>query len=405
MNVIYMNRKKTRRKSRKYSRRKMIVRGGRLIGTGNSGCVFFPALPCDTDTSPNMVTKLMSKADGAREYDKLMKIKARMESIPNYRAYFVIDITRCKPIVPLNVECPVLEKKGINHSDLVALNMPYGGISVSEFLRKGDDIVSNMRIVHHGLLELLRNGIVELNRRNVYHGDVKDTNILVDDTALRLIDWGLSAEYDPRARLQIPFLANNLPNVWRNRPLIFNAPFSIILFSDEFAMKYYHVGGETAEVLIPFIKEFVNAGKGRGHYEMICQIMRVLFGHDIGESADSLAEPLLTAESIADDFIVDYLVDVLVHFTEFDGVFINFKRYVDRVFTQLVDVWGLIMSYYPILEILSQNPGSNGVQSKAFKQLQFIFVEYLYTPRQESIDMDALYGDLDIFGKLLGKIR
>jgi hypothetical protein len=133
--------------------------------------------------------------------------------------------------------------------------------------------------------------------------------------------------------------------------------------------------------------------------------MRVLFGHDIGESADSLVEPLLTAESIADDFIVDYLVDVLVHFTEFDGVFINFKRYVDRVFTQLVDVWGLIMSYYPILEILSQNPGSNGVQSKAFKQLQFIFVEYLYTPRQESIDMDALYGDLDIFGKLLGKIR
>jgi hypothetical protein len=76
-------------------------------------------------------------------------------------------------------------------------------------------------------------------------------------------------------------------------------------------MKYYPVGGETAEVLIPFIKEFVNAGKGRGHYEMICQIMRVLFGHDIGESADSLAEPLLTAESIADDFIVDYLVDVL----------------------------------------------------------------------------------------------
>jgi serine/threonine protein kinase len=258
----------------------------------------------------------------------------------------------------------------------------------------------------------------------VYHGDVKDTNILVDDAmTFRLIDWGLSAEYDPRARLQIPFLTNNLPNVWRNRPLIFNVPFSIILFSDEFAMKYYRfiqeaVGGETAEMIRPFIKEFVDAGKGRGHYEMICQIVRLLFGHEIGRPADETAEPLSDkslsvsplsiAESVkilTDDFIVDYLVDVLVHFTDFDGVFINFKRYVDRVFTQLVDVWGLIMSYYPILEILSQNLDSNGVHTKAFKQLQFIIVEYLYTPHQESIDMDVLYEDLNIFGKLLERIK
>jgi len=56
------------------------------------------------------------------------------------------------------------------------------------------------------------------------------------------------------------------------------------------------------------------------------------------------------------------------------------------------------MSYYPILGILSQTP-----DSKAFKQLQFIFVEYLYIARHEPIDMDDLCKDLDIFGKLLEK--
>ena len=393
-----MNRKKSRRKSRKYSRRKAMKRGGTRIASGSSGCVFFPALPCDADTPPNMVTKLMSKVDGTREYEKLNKIKARIETIPDYRAYFVLDVTLCIPTAPLNVECPVLEKKGIDHSKMVALNMPHGGISVSDFLREDVDI-AKLHIVHRGLVKLLRNGIVELNRRNVYHGDVKDTNILVDTSTLRLIDWGLSAEYDPRARLQIPFLTNNLPNVWRNRPLIFNVPFSIILFSDEFSIKYPRFiqenGGDdftpTAEVLAPFVKDYVNAGKGRGHYEMICQIVRFLFGHVIKETES-------TDESLTDEFIVEYLVVVLLNFTAFDGVFINFKRYVDSVFTQLVDVWGLIMSYYPILGILSQTP-----DSKAFKQLQFIFVEYLYNARHEPIDMDDLCKDLDIFGKLLEK--
>lgn len=395
-----MNRKKSRRKSRKYSRRKAMKRGGTRIASGSSGCVFFPALPCDADTPPNMVTKLMSKTDGTREYEKLNKIKARIETIPDYRAYFLLDVTLCIPTAPLNVECPVLEKKGIDHSKMVALNMPHGGISVSEFLREDVDI-AKLLIVHRGLVKLLRNGIVELNRRNVYHGDVKDTNILVDTSTLRLIDWGLSAEYDPRARIQIPFLTNNLPNVWRNRPLIFNAPFSIILFSDEFSIKYPRFiqenGGDvfkpTAEVLAPFVKDYVNAGKGRGHYEMICQIVRFLFGHVIKETES-------TVESLTDEFIVEYLVVVLLNFTAFDGVFINFKRYVDSVFTQLVDVWGLIMSYYPILGILSQTP-----DSKTFKQLQFIFVEYLYNARHEPIDMDDLYKDLDIFGKLLEKIK
>ena len=38
---------------------------------------------------------------------------------------------------------------------------------------------------------------------------------------------------------------------------------------------------------------------------------------------------------------------------------------------------------------------------KIFNQLQFIFVEYLYNPRHEPIDMKELYTDLKILGDLI----
>jgi hypothetical protein len=41
------------------------------------------------------------------------------------------------------------------------------------------------------------------------------------------------------------------------------------------------------------------------------------------------------------------------------------------------------------------------LELKLFNQIQFIFVEYLYNPRHEPINMSELYGDLSIVGKLL----
>jgi hypothetical protein len=67
-----------------------------------------------------------------------------------------------------------------------------------------------------------------------------------------------------------------------------------------------------------------------------------------------------------------------------------------------VDIWGFIISYVPIIEILSDNYNSLTKQElKIFNQLQFIFVEYLYNPRHEPIDMKELYTDLKILGDLL----
>jgi hypothetical protein len=103
------------------------------------------------------------------------------------------------------------------------------------------------------------------------------------------------------------------------------------------------------------------------------------------------------------EYIVDYIVDVLLHFTKFkaDGS-LDLRQYLDNVFIKIVDIWGFIISYVPIIEILSDNYNSLTKQElKIFNQLQFIFVEYLYNPRHEPIDMKELYTDLKILGDLL----
>jgi hypothetical protein len=90
----------------------------------------------------------------------------------------------------------------------------------------------------------------------------------------------------------------------------------------------------------------------------------------------------------------------LVHFTVFrkDGT-LNLREYLDNVFIEIVDIYGFISAYYPMLEILHTNNSSlSEAEHDIFKQLKFIFIEYLYKPRHEPIEMRALLDDLKILG-------
>ena len=65
-----------------------------------------------------------------------------------------------------------------------------------------------------------------MNKLNVYHCDIKDTNVVVKkETNLktRLIDWGLSFVHNKNKI--------GIPNKLYRRPFQFNVPFSSILFN------------------------------------------------------------------------------------------------------------------------------------------------------------------------------
>jgi hypothetical protein len=130
--------------------------------------------------------------------------------------------------------------------------------------------------------------------------------------------------------------------------------------------------------------------------------MFTLFSNSLTSISEG-SKPQVIETQITMDYIVNYIVDVLVHFTRFrdDGT-LNLREYLDTVFIQIVDVWGFISVYYPMIELLAGNYSKLTKQElKIFNQIQFIFVEYLYNPRHEPIDMAMLYSDFKDLGNLI----
>jgi serine/threonine protein kinase len=396
--------------------------GGRVLASGGFGCVFSPALKCEGETkrSKGKISKLMSEKHATEEYQEIVLIKNKLDNIKHYKDYFLInDITLCQPaklssddLTYFSSKCTALPKDKITKANinnkldkLMSLNVPHGGLPVDDFLYQ-DGSFEKIYKIHTSLVKLLKKGIVQMNDKHVYHCDIKDSNVLLDDNSnelkARLIDWGLTTEY-------IPFKNNNFPSTWRNRPFQFNVPFSVIIFSDSFVEKYTKYlsdGGLPEETqLKPFVIDYINIWmkeRGAGHYKFINEIMYTLF-HNILTSIPEKSKPNVIETQITMDFMVNYIVNVLVHFTKFkpDGS-LNLREYLDKVFIKIVDIWGFITIYFPIIELLSNNYNKlTKHELKIFEQLRYMFVEYLYTPRHEIIDMNILYYDLKKLGDLI----
>jgi len=401
--------------------------GGKVLASGGFGCVFSPALKCEGETkrAAGKISKLMSEKHATEEYEEINKLNEKLNKIRGYENYFLLyDVTLCRPAKLINTDltefaskCTALPKDNISRSNinqnlnkLMSLNLPNGGIPVDDYI-VGNGSFQKLYEVHMALVKLLKKGIIPMNKEFVFHCDIKDSNVLIDDSEsilkARLIDWGLTTEY-------VPFRDEPFPKSWRNRPFQFNVPFSVILFSDAFVEKYskFIKDGNVKDKekpteieLKPFVIDFITfwmKERGAGHYRFINDIMFTLFNNSL-TSVDEADRPKVIETQYTMDYLVNYIVDVLVHFTKFraDGT-LNLREYLDTIFIQIVDVWGLISTYYPFIELLvnSYKTLTKG-ELKIFNQLQFIFVEYLYNPRHEPIDMNMLYSDLKDLGNLI----
>ena len=397
------------------------TKGGKVIASGGFGCVFNPALKCKgtTKRENGKISKLMTEKHATEEYEEINGIKEKLDTIQNYQDYFLVNnFTICKPeklsksdLEEFNKKCSALTKSNIKKNNineklakLMMINMPNGGIPVDDYLYE-DGSFKKIYFTHVSLVNLLKKGIVPMNEKNVYHADIKDSNVLVDDRTelkTRLIDWGLSTQY-------VPFENNPFPKTWRNRPFQFNVPFSVIIFSDSFVEKYTKFikdGGKPKEVeLKPFVIDFINSWmkeRGAGHYKFINEIMHELYRNELSSISQN-DMPLVIETQITMNFIVNYIVNVLVYFTKFrkDGS-LNLRDYFDNVFIKIVDIWGFISVYYPVIELLSNNYSLlNENELKIFDKLKLIFVNYLYNPRHEPINMNSLYSDLKDLGNLI----
>jgi len=408
---MYNNKTKKHKTRKKYT-----TKGGKVIASGGFGCVFDPALRCKGKKRiKNNVSKLMIERHVLSEFSEIESIQKVLRNIPKYQDYFLIkDFSKCEP-EKLNAEdlknfkkkCSALPKKDIteknindNLDKLLVLNMPHGGMPIDDYIYTIKDYKELIKL-NNLLIDLMNHGIIPMNRENIYHTDVKDTNILIshDRTKTRLIDWGLTTEYE--SDKNEPF-----PKKWKNRSLQFNIPFSIILFSEKFLeqyTKYIEDGNKvTQKELRPFVENYFDywmKARGLGHFKHINKIMYLLFIHDVKKNVSSKnikSDLLVIEKDYTKPYIINYITEILVHFTKFrkDGS-INLRVYLDTVFIKIIDIWGLILCYLPILDILFDNYNKlTATEVKLFNMIKSIILKYLYEPRIEPIDIDDLSREL-----------
>ena len=413
--------KKTR-KNKKTQRHKKTLKGGKVLASGGFGCIFRPALKCQKEEmrSTNGVSKLMKKKYAVKEYNEIVKYLPELEKIPNYKNYFLIDgFSICDPqplssedLQNFNKKCKALTKHGYtmknvnkNLNKLNVISMPYGGINVDKFIKSTNLDYKKMHSLNQSLKMLLTNGIIPMNKKGIYHGDIKDSNVLVqeeDEETLftRLIDWGLSTKIDSATEKKVP-------RILLNRPFQFNVPFSNILFNDVFTKMYDEFLKNNPNpdyiVIRSFVINYTVAWideRGPGHLKTLNSIFREMFENTLTNIDAKFKEDIIEYEYTF-YFIFEYLTQILFKFTrnnKFDSM-----DYFSTVFLKNIDVWGFVIIYVSIFEYLYDNYKKlNEVELDIIKTIKnMIFL--LFKSSTEPIDIDSLEPMIDKLDELFLK--
>ena len=380
---INKNINKLTRKSnhRKYNHRKSKPSkssGGRAIDAGSYGCVFNPAIKCTTSSTSEPynsknISKLMYAEDTQGELDEMAKVKKIIADIPNKENYFIISNTyACSPdklgkedLMNFDNECYLFTKRGITSANvnsqlnkLSLIVMPNGGLNIEKFMVEtvklaDEPMYSTFAQVNEALIQLLINGIVQLNARKFNHYDIKYANILMgSDGHARLIDWGLAGEND----------GNRIPEAIQDRSIAFNMPFSDIFFN-----KY--VKNWLPEALNKIKSSAIFNNKTAGQAELLKIVAINMINKSIEQTSEGHYDYIVTGilhdiykiyaiqnnynrldyNVLSYNAMIEYIQAVLLTYVDENGNF-NDTKYFYEVFAKNVDIWGFLLSYVPMIE-------------------------------------------------------
>lgn len=398
-----------------------MMNGGKVIASGGFGCIFEPVLRCEGQNSDNgQLSKLMTTKHAKDEYTQIEKYNKILRVIPEYSNYFLLNnFTLCKPekltktdLKGYHKKCKALKKKGINVKNInqsldkvMAINMPNGGIDVENYVVSKFTSANLIRL-NNSLIQLLVNGIVPMNKLNVYHGDIKDVNVLVkvEETGLlttRLIDWGLSVVIDNPQQ--------GIPRKLYRRPFQFNVPFSSILFNKDCLLLYNNFLELNPNPDYFQIREFVvnyifiwNSIRGPGHLSAINDIIKKLTMNDLTAiKKDKIKEHFIEYE-FTYYYIVEYLSKILEKYTK-NGK-LDLMTYFELVFLKNIDIWGFIMIYIVFYEKIYESfDDLNEFQMEFINKIKYVIIHFLYESPINPINVSSLVNELTNLNKVIEK--
>ena len=381
---------KLKKRMRRNTRKRI---GGEAIAHGGFGCVFYEGLKCkDGLVTDNTITKLLTARHATQEFNNITKFERLLKDIPDYTHYFLLyGFSLCEPgeltsqdRIGFDSHCTYLGRynitaKNVNESlpKLRIIRMPYGGLDVYSYIYNIGLEYEKMVLLNTTLLSLFTNGIIQMNNRDVYHCDIKGSNVLVDDMDTgklytRLIDWGIS----------IHLTSEKIPAILKNRSIQYNVPFSSILFTDDFVKMYTASRG--TEDLEPFVHTYVlywMTSRGVGHIATINRLFKQIHVNPVSDLMQLETKMMNFSEDVlqykyAYYYIFKYITEILRKYTV-DGK-LDMQRYFVNVFLKNVDVWGFVMIYSDLLKYYTESVDKLYYDKKitnTIKQLIMLLVE------------------------------
>ena len=169
----------------------------KLLSQGGFGCVFYPGVKCDGTSNPSkkIVTKIQQDNFNARNESKIGKI---LESIPNYKVYFLPVINSC-PINVRKIDSSVISKCEIikKETDYIAMDIDYiNTVNFTSVLKKMPN--KRLLLMLYQTYNYLLDALKLMQEKNVVHYDLKLDNLLFvkETNQPRVIDFGISIPMD-----------------------------------------------------------------------------------------------------------------------------------------------------------------------------------------------------------------
>lgn len=389
------------------------MNGGEVIGSGGFSCIFRPALTCKNNKENNykksdFISKLLFNKHASEEINEIIKIKPIIKKIPNNKKYFLITtIKYCTPDTIPNKDIKNIEackkffdKNKFNYNELndnldnfTIINTPYGGDDLEKYIMDNNifDISSFLKL-NKLLIELLNKAIIPCNNLNLYHLDIKDSNILYKKNEIKIIDWGLSFILNNN---NYQYNNNNINNNLYSRPLQFNLPYSILLLHDlnlsnlfiEYS-NYYNIIENKKLTLDTYKTIFTN---------IFNDILKEKYGHNL--VLVNTIIPLFYNNGSDEDNFKQFINIMSTIYANIFNKFYNQEEkifpindYIKKIFLPNCDIFGLLSIYITIYEKMIKENKYNRITFK-IKELikKYLFdIKYYLEPFNNNDVLDDL---------------